>query len=261
MDPATFTAAATAAGATLDFAGGLFGSSASKGESRNNRREARRQFDAQMDYQKNATQYRVQDAIKAGVNPLAALGTSGGTVSPTISAGYGDGGASQIANAFSSAGDRLSRALSSIASKQQLESNDLDLEAKRLQIQILQGQLDHLNQPGVPQPVDDPITVAQVALNPDQYSVSDIGQPQRASRLLKKWVDPNGRLVEIIDPDAVPDAEIDNLEAWHALGLAYPAKFVNWRHRSSDRAIDARFGKGTSTRLKRKVGYYYNKGH
>ncbi len=132
-------------GAVGDLIGGLFGSSSSKKESRHNRHEARRQFNEQMDFQKNATQYRVRDALKAGINPLAALGVSS-NVSPTMSAGGNSDAGYQKGSAISSAINRISQ----IFNRQEQESRDLDLEAKRIRNDTMRAELNIMRQPGMP---------------------------------------------------------------------------------------------------------------
>lgn len=136
-------------------------------QSKANRHEARRQFIAQMDYAKNQTQYRVQDALKAGINPLAALGVSA-NVSPTISAGYPDGSGDAIGNAIASAGDAIGKGIlgkaerkeAAAAAKAALDkanddavydskAKELSLEEQRLKNRILKQQLTGVtNRPG-----------------------------------------------------------------------------------------------------------------
>lgn len=129
----------------------IYGSNVSKHESKANRREARRQFNEQMNYAKNQTQIRVEDALKAGINPLAALGQSA-NVSPTFHAGGSSGAGELIANA----GQHMSKALQAIFEEKAVDdaeytkkSQDLDLKSQRLQNQILQKRLDAMDTPGV----------------------------------------------------------------------------------------------------------------
>lgn len=154
ISPGLGTVIGAGAGLVGDVLGGLFGSSSSRKEASKNRKEARRQFNEQMDFNKNATQYRVQDALKAGINPLAALGVSS-NVSPTVSTGYGSGDQSW-SNAASRAGDRLQNMIQRLTmekavddTKYNREAQALDLESRRLQNDHLRLQNSILTQPGL----------------------------------------------------------------------------------------------------------------
>lgn len=122
----------------------------SRKQARKELEESRRQFNVQDDYNKNMTQYRVQDALKAGINPLAALGTSA-NYSPTVHAGGSDGGAGYM----SRAGDRLSNMLEKITARDtaddaryKREARELDLESKRIENSIQRSKLASLQNPG-----------------------------------------------------------------------------------------------------------------
>ena len=135
--------AAGAAGATS----GLFGVMESHKQDKANRREARRQFDLQTN---ESIQRRVQDALKAGINPLAALGAST-NASPTIHAG----GYSGAAEGYSQIGSGLSKALQGAFAEKQADdmefdsqAKELDLEHQRLQNQYLKNQIRMQKVPG-----------------------------------------------------------------------------------------------------------------
>lgn len=148
MDPVTGAAVITAGSSLV---GGALSASTSKKESRHNRHEARRQFNEQMDFAKNQTQYRVQDALKAGINPLAALGQSA-NVSPTISAGYPSGAGDAMGNGIARAGDAIGKAMLDKArddAAYDSEAKELGLEEQRLKNRILKQQLQGVtNRPG-----------------------------------------------------------------------------------------------------------------
>ena len=91
------------AGGLIGGISGLFGTKKSTNWNKKYFNESVRQFNVQDDYNKNRMQYTVKDAIKAGVNPVAALGGSGGHYSPTISAG-GAGGSSGSSGGFDTQG-------------------------------------------------------------------------------------------------------------------------------------------------------------
>lgn len=94
------------------------------------------QFNAQMD---ETIQRRVADGLKAGINPLAAIGASA-NVSPTIHAGGSSGGAEY----FSRAGEYLSRLFERKQAddiEYDNQAKELDLEGKRLENRILSNRL------------------------------------------------------------------------------------------------------------------------
>lgn len=89
--------------------GGLFGKSAQE--------KANKQA---LKFQKNFIQYRVEDAKKAGIHPLAALGASA-NYSPVSTAGFGD----SIAQAGAAIGDGLNRSQDKKASAGMQKLNEM----------------------------------------------------------------------------------------------------------------------------------------
>lgn len=104
------------------------------------------QFNAMRHDNWNATQIRVQDALKAGINPLAALGVSS-NVSPTMMSTGANNGTSggRFSNIAKAIGSFFNR-----EAEQRYESNELDLETKRIQNRILNEELNLMRQPGNP---------------------------------------------------------------------------------------------------------------
>lgn len=134
---------------------GLFGHKKQTDWNKKYFNESVRQFNVQDEYNKNQMQYRVKDAIKAGVNPIAALGGSGGHYSPTISAGGVSDGDNEQSSNFGSAMSRMADMITARREQKQnraieLESANLDLESKRLQNDILRNKLLADSQPGIP---------------------------------------------------------------------------------------------------------------
>lgn len=206
MDPITAAALISTGGSLI---GGLMGSSSSSKQASKDRAESRRQFNEQMDFNKNATQYRVQDALKAGINPLAALGVSS-NVSPTVSTGGGSDAGYQKGNAITRAAEHLSK----IFNRQEKESRDLDLEAKRIRNRIAKEELNHLLQPGL-------VSNGSVDDSPSNPKNPDWQIPMKmslrdAELLYLPWRTPDGRVVELLNPDAIADADITNMEAVRA---------------------------------------------
>lgn len=189
--------------------GGLMGSASSESEDSKNRKEARRQFNIQQDNFLNQTQYRVQDALKAGINPLAALGVSS-NVSPTVSTGGGSDAGYQKGNAITRAAEHLSN----IFNRQEKESRDLDLEAKRIRNRIAKEELNHLLQPGIVTNGSTDESLSKPKNSgwqiPMKMSLRD------AEPLYLPWRTQDGRIVELLNPDAIADADITNMEAIRA---------------------------------------------
>ena len=144
MDPIT-AAAAISGGSQL--IGSFYGANVSAKESSKNRKEARRQFNIQDEYNKNRLQYTIKDAIKAGVNPVAAINSGSASYSPTVSAGGTSGAGEMIADGISKAGRSISDMILNRQARQDraiaLESANLDLESKRLQNDKLIKHITH----------------------------------------------------------------------------------------------------------------------
>lgn len=140
-------------------AGALVGAHASRKIAEADRAESARQFNEQMEYAKNQTQIRVADALKAGINPLAALGVSA-NVSPTFHAGGGSDEGNLISQSFSGFGKAVSSLLKEKAENDLAydeESKKLDLESKRIENRIAQAKLDALTNPGNPSTNNDEV--------------------------------------------------------------------------------------------------------
>lgn len=132
----------------------------------------------QREFAQHGIQWRVQDALAAGVHPMAALGGSGATFSPAahvqggsinapqISGGGGGVSAnitadSSMGNALSNMGQDISRALSATqnaadrADSYTAASQVLTLDNQRLQNELLKSQIARLRQtPNPPMPVN-----------------------------------------------------------------------------------------------------------
>ena len=159
-----------AVGAVSDFASGLINShNQAKADQHNFNREfdeGVRQFNVQDDYNKNMTQYRVKDAIAAGINPLAALGMSG-NYSPTASTAVGGGSSRQIPS-FSG----MTKALAKMFEREnedkindEKESRKLGLESMRLENEYRRAQINALQNGNTGEPVTPPDQLYRVALD------------------------------------------------------------------------------------------------
>lgn len=172
---------------------------------------AKGQFDAQRYDNYNATQIRVQDALRAGVNPSAVIGGSVGHASPTISAG-GDG-YKQPSYGFGSQIAGIAREFMEM----EKDSKELDLESKRLQNDLLREKLAVATQPGVP--------IAGQAANPNWRIPMNL-KYRDAKPLYKSWYTDDGELVRLLDPDAIADADYSNMEALKAYGTGARGYFT-----------------------------------
>lgn len=111
----------------------------------------------QMDTLRHGIEWRVEDAKRAGIHPLYALGASPMSFAP-VSVGLS--GANPMASALGDMGQDISRAVSAyrgapsrvaaVQTAQQTASNSLDLENKKLNNEILKARLAALTQPGTP---------------------------------------------------------------------------------------------------------------
>lgn len=95
-------------GAGSSLVGGLLGN-------RNNRSNAQRQEAIQREFAQNGLQWKVEDAKKAGLHPLAALGASGASYTPVQ---VGDA----LGPALSNAGQDISRGMLAAADRQDRET-------------------------------------------------------------------------------------------------------------------------------------------
>lgn len=136
MDPIV-TAGLISAGGNL--AGGLLGSDATRSANAANVR-------FQREFAQNGLTWKVEDAKRAGIHPLAALGASTASFSPSVVAD------TSMGDALKDMGQDISRAVSQTKTdaekaiiKAQVESWDADVAGKKLDNQIKQKQLDQLN--------------------------------------------------------------------------------------------------------------------
>lgn len=173
--------------------GGLLGSGisaiAGMWEGAQNRKDAdaaaRRNLLAQYDFAQHGIQWKVQDAINAGINPLAALGASTSSFSNVA----GDMPSSGIGAAGRSIGDALRGAFD----KEDEEERKLDLQTKRLRNDYLQAQIDKLKNPG-----------AAPAINPSQLMPG-----QSEGEHVSPWSGSSSGAIKVKPFELTPGAVID----------------------------------------------------
>ena len=112
---------------------------------------AREQLEYQKELHKNQIQWKVEDAKKAGLHPLAALGVSPSSFSPVSGASYGVNysGLNGIGDTLSDMGQDIDRSILQAKTKEeqkdalrlQNQSIALDLRGKDLNNQILEAEL------------------------------------------------------------------------------------------------------------------------
>lgn len=155
MDPLS---ALIAGGFSL--AGGIMGSNAQKEANAINAQNAANNIKLQKEFATNAIQWKVADAQAAGIHPLYALGASTTSFSPVsvgaqpvnaMAGAMADMGqnVARAASALRSPEERVS-AVAKVATGQQLASNNLDLEIKKTNLELLRARLANLTQPGQP---------------------------------------------------------------------------------------------------------------
>lgn len=156
--------------------------------------QADKNIKLQREFAQNAIQWKVQDAEKAGVHPLYALGAQTHSFAPV---GVGD-----VGSAISSAGQDLGRAVGAVTPEAQkrgaysIKIQDLQLQRAALENELLASQIAKLNQPATP---PSPPTPNQQWLIDGQGSAPDI---LKTSAMSRSASDPNNPWSE---PGAIND--------------------------------------------------------
>lgn len=174
-----FLAALPAIGKALDLISGAKASNKAGDAARADRQ-------LQMDTLHNQIQWRVEDAKKAGINPLYALGASPYSVSPVGSGGYVGtdfaGLGQDISGAFARGQSNEDRVIAAKNAVVQGQHDALQLENMRLQNDLLASQIARMNSaqvgPGVPEVENFP--PGSVDRVPDRVAVGSVGEPARA---------------------------------------------------------------------------------
>lgn len=113
--------------------------------------QADREAARQKEFAQHGIQWKVEDARSAGIAPLAALGASTASYSPSVVGGTPD---TSVGDAVSSMGQNISRAVMATQSKEerayQNAMNAETLANARLKNQLLATQISFANQPSNP---------------------------------------------------------------------------------------------------------------
>lgn len=142
------------AGASL--LGGFLQRGAQQDANAANAEQARLNMNAQREFAQNSVLWRTQDAERAGVHPVYALGAPGMNFSPVQVGATAESG---VGTALQSMGQDLSRSVgayrppsekvAAIGQAQQVASNALDLDTKKVNLEILRAKLAAMG-PGMP---------------------------------------------------------------------------------------------------------------
>lgn len=183
MDPGTAMLIGGGISAGASFLGG-------QESARAQERMAKQNIKLQKEFAQEGIRWKVEDAKKAGIHPLYALGANTHSFSPIST------GDTSMGSAISNMGQDIGRAISATGtteeremSKLQLASAKMDIEGKSLQNQILAAQLGKLQSPasGPPGPGGEFILPGQgdsglksgsrVLTTPNKINASSIGKP------------------------------------------------------------------------------------
>lgn len=221
MDPITIGALISGGSSLL---GGLFGQSSQ--EKINQQNLAQAMFMAQ-----NSIQMKVQDANKAGINPLAALGVQ--TSSPGVAVG-----SNALGEGISKAGQDISRAVSAHVSDEDKtlvrKEALLKLQNQELQNALLASQIKKQNAPGNPPAIHkaDMIsgqgqtgvgTSELVKPEPQKVTPTNVtGHMPGINPEVKIGRDPDGRLVSGPARQGVEGADIVGPLQWHFRNTVVP---------------------------------------
>lgn len=154
FDPASMMAFGSMLSGGSDFLGGLTSAlgigGKGKGQNAANQFQWNRQW--QIEQYKNRMQWMKEDAEKAGIHPLAALGAPLGS---PAGATYGDSSSSRdIGSSIANMGQGIARATEAYGSREEREllkiGAKLDLENKQLQNERLRSEIGLMRQPGTP---------------------------------------------------------------------------------------------------------------
>lgn len=156
-----FLGSLVSAGSSL--IGGLFGQSSAAKNNATQMQIAQQQMAAQREFAQNGVQWKVEDAKRAGIHPLYALGANTVSYSPVSVGTQAD---NSLGEGLKSAGQDLGRAISATADRElralQLMGARLDVEKKGLENDVLRTSLASdmrkLSQPGNPPPIPFPVT-------------------------------------------------------------------------------------------------------
>lgn len=171
-------------GAGSNLIGGLFGSKANKDAQRLALQDKEQDRALQREFAQSGIQWRVEDAKKAGIHPLAALGGAGASYSPSAVSVFPD---NAIGSSIASAGQDISRALDTTRTSTQRSAavtktmQDLQLKRMGLENELLSAQIAKTRQAGNPpaMPSTQPLLLDGQGNSPVQGTLIVKDQPMK----------------------------------------------------------------------------------
>lgn len=172
----------------------------------------------QREFAQNGLRWKVEDAKAAGLHPLAALGASGYSASPSHVGDTSMGNAiaqsgSDISRAITAGSTRNERSMDVRAAESVLRGHDLANEGQELENALLRARLRLMGQPGTPPPK--PSLDAPNAAQPGSISSVQWSRNRDGSYTLV----PSKDIKERIEDNEFLEA------AWNARNIAGPAFF------------------------------------
>jgi len=250
------------AGASL--LGGFLNRDAQRDANAANAEQARLNMNAQREFAQNSILWRTQDAERAGVHPVFALGAPDMNFSPVQVGAQAETG---MGNALQSMGQDISRSVAAyrapgekvqaVQAAQQSASNALDLETKQLNNTLLRAKIAAMG-PGTPPGVP--------------FDVPEKSKPDENPKLMaagRRWdTDPKwspmkayedrygdeGWASWIVPPFIAAADMIHNLKRSNAEYMAKPGNVARWE--AQDKAWQWLNQGSVSPRSNRPRGYY-----
>lgn len=189
--------------------GGVLGNKSQGSANAANLAFAREQLEYQKELHKNQIQWKVEDAKKAGLHPLAGLGVSPSSFSPISGSAVGSD-YSYLGNALHDMGQDIDRSILNAKTREeqkdalrlQNESIALDMRGKDLNNQILESELASrrirlAQQMGPPSPATAGWSASKYAI-PGQTQSRFLDKPINEHGFLR---DSKGRLVDVVPSD------------------------------------------------------------
>lgn len=201
----------------------------------------------QREMAQNSISWRVQDAARAGISPLAALGAP--TFSPTVSAPgidySGGGGGNSLAAGLSSAGANIGDAVSKTMTgqdksqalyqmtirDQQIKSNDLDIAIKGAQLAKINQTLQTPSAPPVTPQTGPLAGQGMVKIVPDKVTSGAADDPSRVAGVHPSTAMQQGvhnTYSEPVSPAVINNPSITNPFLWSWAGHRFIPQYEDW---------------------------------